>query len=94
MQQTDLLIAAAKTDLIVNIKVSFSTFDMINVSKKIEESGNKKILLTERGASFGYNNLVSDMRSLEIMKSEIGCSNFDATHSVQSPGGMGDKSGR
>ena len=59
---------------------------MINVSKKIEESGNKKILLTERGASFGYNNLVSDMRSLEIMKSEIGYPViFDATHSVQSP---------
>ena len=67
---------------------------MINVSKKIEDSGNKKILLTERGASFGYNNLVSDMRSLEIMKSEIGYPViFDATHSVQSPGGMGDKSG-
>ena len=95
-RQTDLLIAAAKTDLIVNIKKGqfLAPFDMINVSKKIEESGNKKILLTERGASFGYNNLVSDMRSLEIMKSEIGYPViFDATHSVQSPGGMGDKSG-
>ena len=86
----------AKTDLIVNIKKGqfLAPLDMINVSKKIEESGNKKILLTERGASFGYNNLVSDMRSLEIMKSEIGYPViFDATHSVQSPGGMGDKSG-
>jgi len=95
-RQTDLLIAAARTDLIVNIKKGqfLAPLDMINVSKKIEESGNKKILLTERGASFGYNNLVSDMRSLEIMKSEIGYPViFDATHSVQSPGGMGDKSG-
>ena len=95
-RQTDLLIAAAKTDLIVNVKKGqfLAPLDMINVSKKIEDSGNKKILLTERGASFGYNNLVSDMRSLEIMKSEIGYPViFDATHSVQSPGGMGDKSG-
>ena len=95
-RQTDLLIAAARTDLIINIKKGqfLAPLDMINVSKKIEESGNKKILLTERGASFGYNNLVSDMRSLEIMKSEIGYPViFDATHSVQSPGGMGDKSG-
>ena len=95
-RQTDLLIAAARTDLIVNIKKGqfLAPLDMINVSKKIEESGNTKILLTERGASFGYNNLVSDMRSLEIMKSEIGYPViFDATHSVQSPGGMGDKSG-
>ena len=95
-RQTDLLIAAARTDLIVNIKKGqfLAPLDMFNVSKKIEESGNKKILLTERGASFGYNNLVSDMRSLEIMKSEIGYPViFDATHSVQSPGGMGDKSG-
>ena len=95
-RQTDLLIAAAKTDLIVNIKKGqfLAPLDMINVSKKIEESGNNKILLTERGASFGYNNLVSDMRSLEIMKTKIGYPViFDATHSVQSPGGMGDKSG-
>ena len=95
-RQTDLLIAAAKTDKIINVKKGqfLAPLDMINVAKKIEESGNKKILLTERGVSFGYNNLVSDMRSLEIMKSEIGYPViFDATHSVQSPGGMGDKSG-
>ncbi len=95
-RQTDLLIAAAKTDKIINVKKGqfLAPLDMINVSKKIEDSGNNKILLTERGASFGYNNLVSDMRSLEIMKSEIGYPViFDATHSVQTPGGMGDKSG-
>ena len=68
--------------------------DMINVVNKITDSGNENILLTERGACFGYNNLVSDMRSLEIMKDEIGFPViFDATHSVQSPGGMGNKSG-
>ena len=66
---------------------------MVNVVKKIEESGNKNILITERGASFGYNTLVSDMRSLPIM-SKIGFPIvFDATHSVQQPGGMGEKSG-
>ena len=95
-RQTDLLIAAAKTNRIINVKKGqfLAPLDMINVSKKIEDSGNKNILLTERGASFGYNNLISDMRSLEIMKNEIGYPViFDATHSVQSPGGMGDKSG-
>ena len=95
-RQTDLIRAASETNKPLNIKKGqfLSPLDMINVSKKIEESGNKKILLTERGASFGYNNLISDMRSLEIMKSEIGYPViFDATHSVQSPGGMGDKSG-
>jgi 2-dehydro-3-deoxyphosphooctonate aldolase (KDO 8-P synthase) len=67
---------------------------MTNVAKKIIDSGNTKLLLTERGASFGYNNLVSDMRSLEIMKQEIKYPViFDATHSVQSPGGLGTSSG-
>ena len=95
-RQTDLLIAAAKTEKIINIKKGqfLAPLDMVNVAKKVEQSGNKKILLTERGVSFGYNNLISDMRSLEIMKREIGYPViFDATHSVQSPGGMGDKSG-
>jgi 2-dehydro-3-deoxyphosphooctonate aldolase (KDO 8-P synthase) len=95
-RQTDLLVAAAKTNKIINIKKGqfLAPLDMINVVQKIEDSGNKQILLTERGVSFGYNNLVSDMRSLEIMKNEIGYPViFDATHSVQSPGGMGDKSG-
>ena len=95
-RQTDLLIAASKTNKIINVKKGqfLAPMDMINVSKKIEDSGNNKILLTERGASFGYNNLVSDMRSLEIMKNNIGYPViFDATHSVQTPGGLGNKSG-
>ncbi len=95
-RQTDLLIAAAKTNKVINVKKGqfLAPLDMLNVTKKIEESGNNKILLTERGVSFGYNNLVSDMRSLEIMKNDIGYPViFDATHSVQNPGGMGDKSG-
>jgi len=67
---------------------------MKNVVKKIEKSGNQKILVTERGTSFGYNTLISDMRSLDIMKEELKYPIiFDATHSVQSPGGRGDKSG-
>ena len=66
---------------------------MTNVIKKIEDSGNKNILLTERGASFGYNTLVSDMRSIPIMAKTGYPVVFDATHSVQQPGGMGDKSG-
>ena len=66
---------------------------MVNVTKKIEDSGNKNILVTERGASFGYNTLVSDMRSLPIMAKNGYPVVFDATHSVQQPGGMGDKSG-
>jgi len=66
---------------------------MANVTKKIEDSGNKNILVTERGASFGYNTLVSDMRSLPIMAKNGYPVVFDATHSVQQPGGMGDKSG-
>ena len=94
-RQTDLLIAAAKTKKIINVKKGqfLAPWDMANVTKKISESGNKNILVTERGASFGYNTLVSDMRSLPIM-SKLGYPViFDAPHSVQQPGGMGDKSG-
>jgi len=94
-RQTDLLIAAAKTGKIVNVKKGqfLAPWDMVNVTKKIEESGNKNILVTERGASFGYNTLVSDMRSIPIMSKNGYPVVFDATHSVQQPGGMGDKSG-
>ena len=94
-RQTDLLIAAAKTGKIINVKKGqfLAPWDMVNVIKKIEESGNKNILITERGASFGYNTLVSDMRSLPIMAKFGYPIVFDATHSVQQPGGMGEKSG-
>jgi len=94
-RQTDLLIAAAKTGKIINVKKGqfLAPWDMVNVTKKIEDSGNKNILLTERGASFGYNTLVSDMRSIPIMAKNGYPIIFDATHSVQQPGGMGEKSG-
>jgi len=94
-RQTDLLVAAAKTGKVINVKKGqfLAPWDMQNVTKKIEESGNKNILVTERGASFGYNTLVSDMRSLPIMAKNGYPVVFDATHSVQQPGGMGDKSG-
>ena len=94
-RQTDLLIAAAKTGKIINVKKGqfLAPWDMANVIKKIEESGNKNILITERGASFGYNTLVSDMRALPIMSKIWFSIVFDATHSVQQPGGMGEKSG-
>jgi len=94
-RQTDLLIAAAKTGKIINVKKGqfLAPWDMKNVIKKIEDSGNKNILVTERGASFGYNTLVSDMRSIPIMAKNGYPVVFDATHSVQQPGGMGDKSG-
>ena len=94
-RQTDLLVAAAKTGKIINVKKGqfLAPWDMVNVTKKIEESGNKNILVTERGACFGYNTLVSDMRSLPIMAKNGYPVVFDATHSVQQPGGMGDKSG-
>ena len=94
-RQTDLLVAAAKTNKIINVKKGqfLAPWDMINVTKKISDSGNNNILITERGASFGYNTLVSDMRSLTIM-SKLGYPIvFDATHSVQQPGGLGNKSG-
>ena len=95
-RQTDLLISAAKTNKVVNVKKGqfLAPWDMKNVVKKIESSDNTNILITERGTSFGYNTLVSDMRSLDIMKDELSYPIiFDATHSVQSPGGQGDKSG-
>ncbi len=94
-RQTDLLIAAAKTNKIINVKKGqfLAPWDMVNVTKKISDSGNEKILVTERGASFGYNTLVSDMRSLPIMAKNGYPVVFDATHSVQQPGGMGEKSG-
>ncbi len=94
-RQTDLLIAAAKTRKIINVKKGqfLAPWDMINVTKKISESGNENILVTERGASFGYNTLVSDMRSIPIMAKNGYPIVFDGTHSVQQPGGQGDKSG-
>ena len=94
-RQTDLLIAAAKTNKIINVKKGqfLAPWDMVNVTKKISESGNNNILVTERGASFGYNTLVSDMRSIPIMAKNGYPVIFDATHSVQQPGGMGEKSG-
>tara|TARA_B100001121_G_scaffold145903_1_gene127543 strand:- start:694 stop:1524 length:831 start_codon:yes stop_codon:yes gene_type:complete len=93
-RQTDLLIAAAKTKKIINVKKGqfLAPWDMINVTKKISESGNDNILVTERGASFGYNTLVSDMRSIPIMVRNGYPVVFDATHSVQQPGGLGEKS--
>ncbi len=94
-RQTDLLKAAADSNKIVNVKKGqfLAPWDMKNVAKKLEHFGTEKIMLTERGASFGYNNLVSDMRSLEIMKETKYPVIFDATHSVQQPGGLGESSG-
>ncbi|KZS51458.1 3-deoxy-8-phosphooctulonate synthase [Rhizobium anhuiense] len=94
-RQTDLLIAAAKTGRVVNVKKGqfLAPWDMKNVLKKLNASGNPNVLLCERGASFGYNTLVSDMRSLPIMASMGAPVVFDATHSVAQPGGQGDSSG-
>ena len=94
-RQTDLLIAAGKTNKIINVKKGqfLAPWDMVNVTKKISDTGNKNILVTERGASFGYNTLVSDMRSLPIMAKNGYPIIFDATHSVQQPGGLGEQSG-
>jgi 2-dehydro-3-deoxyphosphooctonate aldolase (KDO 8-P synthase) len=94
-RQTDLLIAAAKTNRVVNIKKGqfLAPWDMKNVAAKVAESGNPNVMLTERGASFGYNTLVSDMRSLPIMAETGAPIIFDATHSVQQPGGQGTSSG-
>jgi 2-dehydro-3-deoxyphosphooctonate aldolase (KDO 8-P synthase) len=94
-RQTDLLIAAAKTGAVVNVKKGqfLAPWDMKNVVAKISESGNERIMLTERGASFGYNTLVSDMRALPIMAQTGYPVIFDATHSVQQPGGQGTSSG-
>ncbi|MFZ5671632.1 MAG: 3-deoxy-8-phosphooctulonate synthase [Pseudomonadota bacterium] len=94
-RQTDLLIAAARSGKVVNVKKGqfLAPWDMKNVAAKVVDSGNPNVILTERGASFGYNTLVSDMRSLPIM-AETGCPVvFDATHSVQQPGGQGTSSG-
>ena len=95
-RQTDLLIAAAETGSVINVKKGqfLAPWDMQNVVKKITDSGNANVIVTERGASFGYNTLVSDMRALPIMARETGAPIvFDATHSVQSPGGQGGSSG-
>jgi 2-dehydro-3-deoxyphosphooctonate aldolase (KDO 8-P synthase) len=94
-RQTDMLIAAARTGKVINVKKGqfLAPWDMKNVVAKITGSGNANVLVTERGASFGYNTLVSDMRALPIM-AEIGAPViFDATHSVQQPGGQGGSSG-
>jgi 3-deoxy-8-phosphooctulonate synthase len=93
-RQTDLLIAAAKTGKVVNVKKGqfLSPLEMGNAVKKVEECGNRRIVLTERGSSFGYNNLVVDMRAFPILRSFGYPVVFDATHSVQLPGGGGTKS--
>jgi 2-dehydro-3-deoxyphosphooctonate aldolase (KDO 8-P synthase) len=94
-RQTDLLVAAAGTGKVVNVKKGqfLAPWDMKNVIAKVTGSGNPNVLVTERGASFGYNTLVTDFRSLPIMAAYGAPIVFDATHSVQQPGGLGDKSG-
>ncbi len=94
-RQTDLLLAAGATGKVINVKKGqfLAPWDMKNVAAKIASTGNENILLCERGASFGYNTLVSDMRSLPIMAETGYPIVFDATHSVQQPGGQGDRSG-
>ncbi|WP_409977497.1 MULTISPECIES: 3-deoxy-8-phosphooctulonate synthase [unclassified Bradyrhizobium] len=95
-RQTDLLLAAAATGKVVNVKKGqfLAPWDMANVVAKITSAGNRNVLVTERGVSFGYNTLVSDMRSLPIMARTTGAPViFDATHSVQQPGGKGTSSG-
>ena len=94
-RQTDLLVKAAHSGKPVNVKKGqfMAPWDMKNVVNKLEESGNKNILLTERGATFGYNNLVVDMRSLVLMRDYGYPVIFDSTHSLQQPGGQGTKSG-
>jgi 2-dehydro-3-deoxyphosphooctonate aldolase (KDO 8-P synthase) len=94
-RQTDLILAAGRTGKAVNVKKGqfMAPWDMKNVAKKMEEAGNRRLLLTERGASFGYGQLVSDMRSIPWMQDLGYPVIFDATHSVQMPGAMGDKSG-
>ncbi|MCW9044732.1 MAG: 3-deoxy-8-phosphooctulonate synthase [Alphaproteobacteria bacterium] len=94
-RQTDLLVAAAKTGKAINIKKGqfLAPWDMANVVKKVDEAGNSNVMVCERGVSFGYNTLVSDMRSLPIL-AKTGCPVvYDATHSVQQPGGQGGTSG-
>ncbi len=95
-RQTDLLVAAARTGRTINVKKGqfLAPWDMVNVVAKITGAGNRNVLVTERGVSFGYNTLVSDMRSLPIMARTTGAPViFDATHSVQQPGGQGTSSG-
>lgn len=94
-RQTDLLVAAAKSGRVINVKKGqfLAPWDMKNVAGKIAANNNDNIILTERGASFGYNNLVVDMRSFPVMRSTGYPVVFDATHSVQLPGGQGDSSG-
>lgn len=94
-RQTDLLVAAARTGRVVNVKKGqfLAPWDMKNVAAKVTGAGNPNVMLTERGASFGYNTLVSDMRGLPIMAETGAPVIFDATHSVQQPGGQGTSSG-
>jgi 2-dehydro-3-deoxyphosphooctonate aldolase (KDO 8-P synthase) len=95
-RQTDLLVAAAKTGRAINIKKGqfLAPWDMVNVVAKVTSQGNRNVLVTERGVSFGYNTLISDMRALPILARSIGAPViFDATHSVQQPGGQGASSG-
>ncbi|MEL6113361.1 MAG: 3-deoxy-8-phosphooctulonate synthase [Pseudomonadota bacterium] len=95
-RQTDLLVAAAQTGRVIKVKKGqfLAPWDMANVAAKIRDAGNDKVLVTERGASFGYNTLVSDFRSVPIMARDAGAPViFDATHSVQQPGGAGATSG-
>ena len=94
-RQTDLLVAAARTGKVVNIKKGqfLAPWDMKNVVAKVTESGNANVLVTERGVSFGYNTLVSDMRALPVLAETGAPVIFDATHSVQQPGGQGGSSG-
>ncbi|WP_041375500.1 3-deoxy-8-phosphooctulonate synthase [Polymorphum gilvum] len=94
-RQTDLLVAAARTGRVVNVKKGqfLAPWDMKNVLAKVVESGNPNVLLTERGVSFGYNTLVTDMRALPIMAATGAPVIFDATHSVQQPGGQGASTG-
>ncbi len=94
-RQTDLLVAAAKSNKVINVKKGqfLAPWEMKNVIQKIRSTGNQKVLVTERGTSFGYNNLVVDMRSIEIMKGFGVPVVFDGTHSVQLPGGQGTSSG-
>lgn len=94
-RQTDLLIAAAKTGKVVNVKKGqfLAPWDMKSLIKKLESAGNMNIMLTERGVSFGYNNLVTDFTSLQIMRALGYPVVYDVTHSVQQPGGLGNKTG-
>jgi len=94
-RQTDLIVAAAKTGKVVNVKKGqfMAPWDVSGIVKKMQEAGNHQLLLTERGVSFGYNNLVSDFRALPIMRASGYPVVFDATHSVQKPGGLGTSSG-